>query len=110
MRQFFRRIYFDHSLKLPVSRDRVSPLEVSSQRLYFDTDSPPGGSVSESIRPPETIFSNKVSGGRNYFNPRRNKLSPGGRVYFGLGLGFHHYRHPKYLLRINTLPCVAGRN
>src|SRR6218665_1191611 len=58
---------------------RQSPLEVSPRRLYFDTDSLSGGSISEQIRPPRKLYSKtKSPGKRERFIPRRNKLSPAG--------------------------------
>src|SRR6218665_2080906 len=80
-RQFFycrskARIQFTSwakAFKVPVSRDRVSP----------------GDSISIQNLPPEDLFRNRFAprrlysktkspGGRNYFIPPRNKLSPGG--------------------------------
>src|SRR6218665_1466843 len=72
----------------PVSRARISPLEVSHRRLYFDTDSPPVDLFQNRFAP-RRLYSKTVSGGRDYFIPRRNKLSPGGRL-FSRGVGYYH--------------------
>src|SRR6218665_3023337 len=72
----------------PVSRDRVSPLDVSPgdsisiqnlpRRICFGIDSPPGDYIlKQSLR------------GRDYFILRRNKLSPGERL-FRCELGYSH--------------------
>src|SRR6218665_3721951 len=91
-RQFFycrskARIQFTSwakAFKVPVSRDRVSP----------------GDSISIQNLPPEDLFRNRFAprrlysktkspGGRDYFIPRRNKLSPGESL-FRCELGYSH--------------------
>src|SRR6218665_537937 len=73
---------------MPVSRDRVSPLKLSPRRLYFDTDSPPGGSVSEYIRPPgDYILKQSLRGRENISSPVEIN-SPPGECLFRHELGY----------------------
>ena len=64
---------------MPVSRDRVFPLEISPRRFYFNTDSPPPEDLFQYRISPRRLYSKtKSPEERECFISHRNKLSPGG--------------------------------
>src|SRR6218665_2012635 len=67
--------------KRPVSRDRVSPLEVSPPETLFRYRFSPGGSVSELIRP-RRLYSKPKSPGGETISSLVEINSPRGRGYF----------------------------
>ena len=86
----------------PVSHDRVCPLKVSPRRLYFETDSPPETLFRNRFSPRRLYSETKSPGGREYFIPRRNKVSPGETLF---QQGRKYSFHPETLFQ-NT---VSGR-
>src|SRR6218665_1948778 len=71
----------------PVSRDRVSPLEVSPRRLYFDTDSPPEDLFQNRFVPRRLYSKTKSSGGETISSPLEIN-SPPGESLFRRELGY----------------------